>query len=661
MARMIRLDPAPKKELPRDGWELVATEAGRYATGLRATLQVWNGDLQGTRQLPLAHPERWDDFITELAGLTEAKAEEITKILFTLIGGIEGALRAAEAQAEARGISQATELVALAADAALFHSPEGEAFATVQIEGHYETWPLRTKAFRRWLARRFYDEQDRAPGTHALQDAITVLEGKALFDGPEYSVFTRLAEYEGAIYLDLANSAWEAVEITASGWSVVANPPVKFRRMRGMLPLPSPLPGGSWDDLRPFVNLKEPSDWVLLKAWMVQALRPQGPYPVLIFHGEQGSAKSTHERVIRATIDPNTVPLRAEPRDLRDVMIAATNAWILSFDNLSHLPAWLSDVFCRLATGGGFSTRELYTDQEEALFDVQRPLALNGIEELATRGDLLDRAIILYLPAIPEERRRPEAEFWRAFEQKRPCILGALLDAVSEALRNVEAVRLERLPRMADFAVWAAAAAPKLGHTVEEFTEAYTGNREAANELTLEASLLTPSLKAVAETGFTGTATELLIRLNDKAADDIRRQKGWPTNGRVLSNALRRIAPNLRAVGVNVGFERQGKKRTRTVTVSGVSHPTQPEQAAKSSSAPSAASATQETTRKDTGVQADGTADATPAADAGNAEGDATRMPAKEHVSHWNIKRSGEADEADARKQTHSRIEYEEI
>jgi hypothetical protein len=186
MARMIRLDPAPKERLPRDGWELVATEAGRYATGLRATLQVWTGNLQGTQQLPLAHPERWDDFITELAG-------------------------------------------------------------------------------------RFYGEQDKAPGTQALQDAITVLEGKALFDGREYRVSTRLAEYEGTIYLDLANGAWEAVEITASGWSVVARPPVKFRRMRGMLPLPFPLRGGRLDDLRAFTNLKDPFDWVLFKAWMVQA------------------------------------------------------------------------------------------------------------------------------------------------------------------------------------------------------------------------------------------------------------------------------------------------------------------------------------------------------------------------------------------------------
>ena len=409
------------------------------------------------------------------------------------------------------------------------------------------------------------------------------------------------------------------------------------------------------DDLRAFTNLKEEADWVLLTAWMVQALRPSGPYPVLIFHGEQGSAKSTHERVIRATIDPNTVPLRAEPRDVRDVMIAATNAWILSLDNLSHLSPWLSDVFCRLATGGGFSTRELYSDQEEVLFDVQRPLVLNGIEELATRGDLLDRAIILYLPAIPDEQRRPEAEFWQAFEEKRPSILGALLDAVAEALRNANVVTLEQLPRMADFAVWATAAAPTLGYTAEEFRQAYTGNREAANELTLEASVLASYLKQVAEAGFTGTATELLKLLNDKAADDIRRQKGWPTNGRGLSNALRRIAPNLRAVGVHVDFDRQGQNRTRTIILS------TPEPAAKLPSATSAASVNGENISNHNGLGADARADANRVADEGGRTLDDQRTQPEVPISGCNIGRMDAADDADAKTRTDTGTGWEEI
>jgi hypothetical protein len=572
MARMIRLAPPPKVALPIEGWELIATEAGHYATGLRTTIQVWHGDdMQMTQQLALAYPKSWHDFTAELAAKLKASAklktsvktlaEAMTTALLELTGGVEGVLREVEAQAEARGVSQATELVELAADAELFHSPDGEGFATLEIDAHRETWPLRTKTFRRWLARRFYTEHDKAPGTQAIQDAINVLESQAQFDGPEYPVFTRLADHHGAIYLNLANEAWEAVEITATGWRVVAEPPVKFRRMRGMLPLPPPVGGGSLAELRPLLNISDDRDWILLKAWLIQALRPKGPYPTLTVHGEQGSAKSTLLRLLRALIDPNTAPLRAEPRDGRDLIIAATNGWIIGLDNLSHLAPWLSDALCRLSTGGGFATRELYTDTEEVLFDAQRPVILNGIEELATRGDLLDRAIILYLPAIHEAQRRPEAELWRDFEAMRAKVLGALLDAVSAALGHVGVVTLPGLPRMADFAVWAAAAGPALGYNAEAFMQAYTGNRQDANELILEASLLTPFLRSIAEGGFTGTATALLQHVNGKAPEETRRQKGWPGNAKGLSNSLRRLAPNLRAVGIDVQFGRTNKVR----------------------------------------------------------------------------------------------------
>ena len=114
-------------------------------------------------------------------------------------------------------------------------------------------------------------------------------------------------------------------------------------------------------------------------------------------------------------------------------------------------------ALCRLATGGGFAVRQLYTDQDEVLFDAARPVSLNGIEDIVERPDLADRAVFLTLEPIPEERRRPEAEIRAAFEAERPRILGALLDAVVEGLKNLPETRLPKLPRMADFALWATA------------------------------------------------------------------------------------------------------------------------------------------------------------------------------------------------------------
>lgn len=284
-------------------------------------------------------------------------------------------------------LSQSTQLVKLArARTELFHTPDGIAYATLEMGGHRETWSLRSHSFRRWLAREFYLRHGKTPSSQAIADALGVLEGDAVFGGPEIPVFIRLAEHEGAIYLDLADRDWRAVEITPDGWRVVTNPPVRFRRARGVAPLPEPMRAGSIEKLRQFINIATEEDWTLIIGWTVSALRPTGPFPVLALHGEQGSAKSTTARVLRALVDPNTTSLRSEPRDLRDVMIAANNGWAQVFDNLSHLPQWLSDAFCRLSTGGGFATRQLYEDVEEILFEQARPHILGALLDGVVAG-----------------------------------------------------------------------------------------------------------------------------------------------------------------------------------------------------------------------------------------------------------------------------------
>jgi hypothetical protein len=249
--------------------------------------------------------------------------------------------------------------------------------------------------------------------------ALNVIEAKAHFDAPERVVHIRVGGLDGRLYLDLGDESWRAVEIDATGWRVIDTPPVRFRRAAGMQPLPLPVPGGSVETLRSFLNLQSDDDFVLVVAWALAALSDRGPYPVLALSGERGSAKSTFSAILQALLDPNTAPL---PREDRDLFIAASNGHVLAFDNVSGLPAWISDTLCRLATGGGFAVRQLYTDQDEVLFDAARPVILNGIEDIVTRPDLADRAVFLTLQPIPEERRRPEAELWAAFEvERRPA------------------------------------------------------------------------------------------------------------------------------------------------------------------------------------------------------------------------------------------------
>jgi hypothetical protein len=477
-----------------------------------------------------------------------------------------------------RGPTQADILIDLAQTVALFHTPDGSGFADLDINGHRETWPIRAKGFRRWLARRFFEQTGGAPSSEALQSALNVIEAKAHFDAPERQVHIRVGELDGRLYLDLGDERWRAVEIEASGWRVIDNPPVRFRRASGMKSMPIPVGGGSVATLRSFLNVQTDADFVLVVAWALACLRNRGPYPVIVLSGEQGSAKSTFSAILRALLDPNTAPLRALPREDRDLFIAASNGHVLAFDNVSGLPAWISDTLCRLATGGGFAVRQLYSDQDEVLFDAARPVILNGIEDIVTRPDLADRAVFLTLEPIPEDRRRPEQELWTAFEAERPRILGVLLDAVAKGLAELPRTKLDKLPRMADFALWATACETALWPQ-GTFWSAYCGNRDEAVEGVIDADPIAAAVRAVmtTRTEWTGTASELLGALAEMVGERVAKSKTWPDSPRALAGRLRRAATFLRKVGIDIGFEREGRARTRMIRITTTGKPTSPE------------------------------------------------------------------------------------
>src|SRR5215470_17027687 len=240
----------------------------------------------------------------------------------------------------------------------LFHTATSTAFGDVLVDGHRETWPIRSKRFRGWLRRRYYQTTGNAASAAEIRSALDLLEARAQFDGPQQTVHIRTAEHAGHIYLDLADDHWRAVEIGPDGWRVIGCAPVRFRRSAGMLPLPVPQQGGSIESLNSFLNLASRDDFVLIVAWLLAALRSGGPYPLLAISGEQGSAKTVLSKMLRALIDPNVAAVRALPREQRELMIAANNGHVLAFDNLSGLSPWLSDALCRLASGGSFAVRK---------------------------------------------------------------------------------------------------------------------------------------------------------------------------------------------------------------------------------------------------------------------------------------------------------------
>jgi hypothetical protein len=308
----------------------------------------------------------------------------------------------------------------------------------------------------------------------------------------------------------------------------------------------------------------------LVVAWLTACLLPDGPFPVLVLLGEQGSAKSTTAKVLRSLIDPNKVPVRSLPKDLRDLMIQSRGNWVMSFDNVSRLPDWLSDAVCCLSTGGGFGVRQLYTDEDEVVFEATRPVIVNGIEDFVTRADLLERSLLIRHPPIGEDDRRPESELLAAFETARPKLLGAILDRVVAGLRTIEAgFMLDQLPRMADFALFAAACEHGTEGETPIFLDAYKLNQAVGHEQALDNS---PIPQAVVKmmtdrASWEGTPSVLLEQLTFHASEPLPRN--WPRMANALTNHLRRSAPSLRRVhGLDVEVGRSpGGNRTRFIRI----------------------------------------------------------------------------------------------
>ena len=399
-----------------------------------------------------------------------------------------------------------------------------------------------------------------------------VVGAQAEYDGPNREVFIQVATHDGRIYLDLADENWQVVEINANGWRVLADAPVRFIRRRGMQALPVPERGGDIRLLRKHINVKDGDDFILVVSCLLCALGGRGPFVVLDVTGEAGTAKSTLLKMLRDLIDPNKSALRAPPRNDHELFIAAGNAFVLAYDNLSWLPDWLSDSLSRLATGGGFAARQLYSDDEERLFDAMRPIVLGAIEKVVVKGDLGEREVAIQLDLIPENKRRPESEVWVAFEQDRPKILGGLLDAIAHGLRHLPDVKVERLPRMADYFRWAIACGDGLLWDKGAFANAYWANREGSTLDIVEADPVASAVYAMmtherAPRVWEGTATKLLSDLEKILTDKETQSKQWPASSVALGRRFKRIATPLRRLGIEIVRQRSGPARNRIVTI----------------------------------------------------------------------------------------------
>jgi len=373
--------------------------------------------------------------------------------------------------------NQADKIVDLALDnAALFHNQYQEAFASIQIDTHKEVRNLKSKYFRNWIYWLYRNQMGKVPNPASVNAALNVLGAKAIFDGEKIELQNRVAKVEEEIYYDLTDRKWRAIKINKEGWQIVDNPPILFRRYSHQKSQITPGEENDIFSVLKFTNLKDKDHEQLLLVYLVSCFIPDIPHPVPILYGGQGSAKSTLSKILRKIIDPSILEILSYPKGVREAVQQMSHHWCPYYDNLTNLPIWLSDLLCRTVTGDGFSKRELYTDDDDIIYSHRRCLGLNGINVPAAKPDLLDRSFIIKLERIPPKERKEEKVLWAEFNIELPKILAGVLSTLSKAMQIRDTVKLEYLPRMADFAAWGEAISRALGYPENSFVEIYFKN-----------------------------------------------------------------------------------------------------------------------------------------------------------------------------------------
>lgn len=451
----------------------------------------------------------------------------------------------------------------------LFRNDLKEPFIRVPVGSHHEIWPCKSKMFKRWLGKSLWDAHHKTPNSDSLNGALNVIEGKACHGDGEYQLHNRVAWCDGILWYDLSDAEWQAVKIAQNGWEVVSDTPILFRRYSHQRAQVRPVANGDIKKLLRFVNVTNEQHQLLFLVYIVSCFIPDFPHPIPLIYGAQGSAKSVLSKIIRRLIDPSLMEVIGFPRDSSQLAQQLSHHWCLFFDNVSELPEWLSDTLCKAVSGDGFSKRELYSDDDDIIYTFKRCIGINGINLVARKPDLLERSILLELERMPESRRLQEKELWNQFEEERPNILGGIFDVLSKAIGIKTTINIQKLPRMADFAVWGCAIAEALGNTQEQFLNAYYANIKGQNEEVLGESLVATAVRKFIDDNpeWEGTPSQLLEELTEIAnllGINPDKEREWPKAANILSRRLNELKANLAEDGIQV---RRGEKQKQRIII----------------------------------------------------------------------------------------------
>lgn len=436
----------------------------------------------------------------------------------------------------------------------LFCDSVNDAYASIMINGHREILSIESKEFNWYLNHLYYSQFKKTINKDNLQQVINILQAEARFGNvKKIPLSNRVAKKDNSFWYDLTNDKWQVLEITSDGWNIVNNPPILFNRFRHQDEQVTPDKNGDINKIFDYLNIK--NYHTLFLCWLISCFVPDIPHAMLVVYGEKGSAKSTACSLLKQLIDPSVLETLTIPKDMRSLIVNLQKHYFLPFDNVSYVNEDVSDTLCRAITGGGIQQRKLNTNSEDCIFTFKRCLAINGINNVATRSDLLDRAILIELSRIPDEDRRELSEVQNSFKVDLPYILGGIFDVLAKAMSIYPTVKLDRLTRLADFTRWGYAIGEALGGKGQIFLKEYnrninTQNIEAINN-DVVATLIIAFMKDKKE--WKGRISELYNSLLNLTSDCgiSANSKQLPKGANHLSRRLKSLQSNLNAMGIS--------------------------------------------------------------------------------------------------------------
>ncbi len=341
-------------------------------------------------------------------------------------------------------------------DTELFKNTSDDPYITIN-DGR--TMRIDSTMFKNWLVIEYHKETGNYLKDRQIKDIAQNVRSRAIFGigNKNIEVFNRVgySDDKENIYIDLVDENFNLVQLNKNGWNVITpkSISVKFETTQNMNPLPYPKGGGDINKLWQHTNITKDNDKSLVLAWLINCLIPFSGYPILVLYGGQGTAKSTTQSNLRDLIDPSQGNLRNKIQKSDFLGTQAFNNYIVSLENLGTGKAGLSpseqNALCTISTGGVISNRKLHTN-EEILQKVKNPIMMNGISGFVTAQDLISRSIILTLEPF-NKPRRDDNEVSMAFENDKSEIFGALLDLTAKVLKVLPTIKVNNLPRMAEF------------------------------------------------------------------------------------------------------------------------------------------------------------------------------------------------------------------